>query len=172
MLCRNGVKMKCTYRDEYLFHIYEDWKIIVSVIFYLGLAAIGWTVSWPLSVVFITIAVIHVMLMLKYNLNLYYKAMEHRKIMMTKGIRYMGKIVDAGGRVENHREYYYDNSERKRTHRDTKLANYWIEAEYFDNENRNVKRSRSENFEKKTQELIGKNVEVYVYNGMIYMNIL
>lgn len=163
--------MNSTYRDEYLFKGYQDWACIVSVIMYLGFAALAWTVAWPLSIVFIGIAAAHVVLTYKYNAKLYHKAMEHRKKMMTQGYRCMGKVVDAGGKVIHEREEYYDNAEGKRDYRIIYLANYWVEVEYFDSADSKVKRYKSEKFGKKTKGLIGKSAEVYVYNGEIYVHI-
>lgn len=163
--------MKCTYRDEYFFQIHQDWGSIVSTILYLGLAAAAWSVTWPLAIVFVGIAAAHVALTYRYNSKRYHKAMEHREEMMTQGHRCMGKVTGAGGKVERDREYYYDRSEGKRTYRDTYMANYWVDVEYFDSDDSRTKRYKSEKFGRETKELIGRNAEVYVYNGKIYVNI-
>lgn len=164
--------MKCTYRDEYFYRSEEVSKCIIVIVIWLAFAVGAYIVSPPLIIVFVALAVINVLLAYKYAKNRYKKAMEYRHKLMTQGYRCMGKIVDAGGRKVNVREIYYDNDSKKREARYTKLPNYWVEVEYLDSRDSQVKRYKSEEFGKKTRKLIGQNAEVYVYGDMIYVNIL
>lgn len=163
--------MKYTYRDEYFYNLREIAACIITVVIWLVFAIMAVIVSPPLIIVFLALAVICVWLSYKNAAKRYNKAMEHRHKMMTQGYQCIGKIVDAGGRIIHERETYYDNETHKREYINTKLPNYWIEVAYFDIRENRQKRCKSEKFGKKTHELIGKTVEVYVFIDQIYINI-
>lgn len=163
--------MKYTYREEYFYNLREIAACIITVVIWMVFAIMAVIVSPPLIIVFVALAVICVWLSYKNAAKRYNQAMEYRHKMMTQGYQCTGKIVDTGGRMVHERETYYDNETHKREHITRKLPNYWVEVEYFDSHENRQKRYKSEKFGKKTQELIGRNVEVYVFGDKIYVNI-
>ena len=89
---------------------------------------------------------------------------------MERGYLCIGKVINDGGEKENVEHEYYDDDGIKKDFNTTR-PNYWIEVEYTDSKDGQVKRARAERFGKKTKSLIGRRADVYLYNGSIYIDI-
>lgn len=163
--------MKCTYRNEYFYRFEEVSGCLIFILIWLAFAIMSWIASPPLIIVFAALSVINIWLAYRYAAKRYRTAMEYRHKMMTQGCQCMGEIVDAGGRMVNVQEKYYDNDTRKYEYRNTRLPDYWVDVEYLDSRDNTMKTCRSGEFGKKTRGLIGRDVEVYIFGDKFYINI-
>lgn len=109
---------------------------------------------------------------LKSGMADYNKWQERRNTMMTKGCRFEGKVVNAGGHkfwVE-----HWDGDRNENGGKDTyssRESDWWIEVEYVDTRDHTVKRFTAKNMNRNGKRLIGKKAEVYIYNSQAYINI-
>ena len=161
--------MKYTYRDEYYYGYLEDRVSIAHIVI--------WTALGMYADDFLLLRIVFFFFFSAFGINdyriatkRYKKAMAIRHKMMERGYRCIGKVINAGGEKENVEHEYYDDDGIKKDFNTTR-PNYWIEVEYTDSKDGQVKRARAERFGKKTKSLIGRRADVYLYNGSIYIDI-
>lgn len=109
---------------------------------------------------------------LKSGMADYRKWQERRNTMMTKGCRFEGKVVNAGG--HKHWVEQWDGDRTESGGKDTyssRESDWWIEIEYLDTTDNQMKRFTAKNMNKKGKYLIGKKAEVYIYDEQVYINI-
>ncbi|MDO5602304.1 MAG: hypothetical protein Q4G07_05990 [Oscillospiraceae bacterium] len=161
--------MKYSYRDEYYYGYLEDRVSIAHIIIWtaLGLYADDFLL---LRIIFFCLAAVFGIHGYVIATKRYKKAMAFRHKMMKQGYRCTGKVINAGGEKEIIVHEYYDDDGVKRDF-NTQMPNYWIEVEYPDCKDGQVKQARVEPFGKKTKALIGRRADVYLHNGSIYIDI-
>lgn len=102
----------------------------------------------------------------------YNKWQRERNEKMKNGIRCTGKVVDSGGHKFYEegwdREIYEDG---ERFSYGTKTSDWWIEVEYIDVRDGEVKRFKAKNINRNGKALIGRRADVYVNETYIYIDI-
>ena len=161
--------MKYTYRDEYYYGYLEDRVSIAHVVIWTALGLYANDVLL-LRIVFFCLAAGFGINGYMTATKRYKKAMAFRDKMMKQGYRCTGKVINAGGKKEIIGHEYYDDDGIKKDF-NTKRPNYWVEVEYPDSKDGQVKRERVERFGRNTKSLIGRIADVYLYNGSIYIDI-
>lgn len=91
------------------------------------------------------------------------RALAWRRNAMEAGVRYSGRIVEAGKEMESE-QYETRDEDGHRETRYVNLPNYWIVVEYFNAEEGKVKRFRAIHFVKSMKRFINCNVDVYVWH--------
>lgn len=161
--------MKYTYRDEYYYGYLEDRVSIAHVVIWTALGLYANDVLL-LRIVFFCLAAGFGINGYMTATKRYKKAMAFRDKMMKQGYRCTGKVINAGGEKEIIGHEYYDDDGIKKDFNTTR-PNYWVEVEYPDSKDGQVKRERVERFGRNTKSLIGRIADVYLYNGSIYIDI-
>lgn len=163
--------MKYTYREEYFYGFTEDKFSIVHTIVWSLFALLSILVSVPMVFVFFGLAAVFAIFGYTNASKRYKKAMERRHTMMKDGYRCTGKVIAAGGGHDIEREKYYDDEDKAWKVQYTRIPNYWVEVEYFDSRDGQLKRFKADKFGKKTQQLVGRRADAYVCNGLVYIDI-
>lgn len=163
--------MKYTYREEYFYGYTEDKASIAHVIVWSVFALLSTMVSPPLIFVFLGLAAVFGISGYVNANKRYKKAMKRRHKMMKEGYWCTGKIVAAGGGHDREREKYYDEEDKAWKVQYTRIPNYWVEVEYTDSKDGQVKRFKADKFGKKTGHLVGRKADAYVCNGLVYIDI-
>lgn len=166
-----GFNMKYTYREEYFYGFTEDRISIAHIIVWSLFALFCVVVYFPLTFVFFGVAAIFGIYGYKNASKRYKKAMDRRHKMMHEGYQCIGKVIDAGGGLDSVENRYYDEEDNTWKTMYTRIPNYWVEVEYLDKQNGQIKRFKAEKFGKKTSELIGRRADAYVYDGLVYIDI-
>lgn len=171
MEIERGIHMKYTYRDEYFYGYTEDKISIAHIVVWSLFALFCFVVFPPLTIVFLGIAALFGIYGYVNASKRYKKAMNYRHKMMKEGYRCTGKVVDAGGGHDSVENRYYDEDENTWKTMYTRIPNYWVEVEYHDSKNGEVKRIKMDKFGKKTKQLVGRRADAYVNNGLVYIDI-
>lgn len=163
--------MKYTYREEYFYGYTEDRITIAHIIVWSLFALFCIIVYFPLAIVFFCIAAVFGIYGYVNASKRYKKAMNRRYKMMKEGYQCIGKIIDAGGGHDSVENRYYDDEDNTWKTMYTRIPNYWVEVEYLDSKDGQIKRFKADKFGKKTKQLIGRRADAYVNNGLVYIDI-
>lgn len=166
--------MKYTYRDECLF---RDKRDIISFKVMIGWLCISLLIflidpyliilkkkegmgSFGIGVVFSGILLAMMAVLYRNMKKRQRKALKRRRKALETGIRYEGRIVNAGMEMETEECVTTEENGRREIRR-ISVPNYWIDVEYLDSGDDRVKRYRAIHFSKNMESLIGSSVDVY-----------
>lgn len=91
------------------------------------------------------------------------RALKIRRTALKEGVRYAGRIVDAGTKQEM--EEYETRDENDRTEvRTCKVTNHWIDVEYIDSQTGKTEKVYEKRMVRNMEHLIGSSVDVYIWN--------